>query len=218
MTATASSELIAELDAAMKNRSPERRGRILQCIVDLFVAGADRLNPPQVRIFDDVLVALIERADARTLPQLSVSLADLSIAPEEAVRRLASHENAAIAAPVLLKSAALSDSHLLELASHRGQQHLLAISGRQILSETLTDVILKHAGRDACRTLARNAGARFSGQGYATLLATAERDDTTTNSAAALCDKLLAGVRTACRPTRQIKVSLDARLLQATDA
>jgi uncharacterized protein (DUF2336 family) len=178
MKATASSELIAELDAAMKNGPPGRRSRILQCVVDLFVAGADRLNHSQIRIFDDVLVALIERAEARTLPQLSACLAGLTIAPEGAVRLLAHHESAAVAAPVLLKSQALSDSSLLELASHCSQQHLAAISGRQTLGQALTDVILKHAGKDTCRSLAKNAGARFSAQGYASLLAKAEHDDT----------------------------------------
>ena len=177
MTATASSELIAELDVAMRNGSPDRRGRILQCVVDLFVAGADRLQPSQIRIFDEVLVALIERVDVRALPQLSACLADLATAPEEAVSRLAHHENAAIAGPVLLKSPALTDSRLLELASHRSQQHLVAIARRPTLSEALTDAMLKHAGKDAGRTLARNPGARFSGSGYARLLATAERDD-----------------------------------------
>jgi uncharacterized protein (DUF2336 family) len=178
MTATASSELIAELDAAMKNGSPDRRGRILQCIVDLFVAGADRLDPSQVQVFDQVLVALIAHADVGTLAQLSASLAELTIAPEEAVRRLAHHENPAVATPLLFKSPAISDTCLLELASRCSQQHLTAISGRSTLGEAVTDAILKHAGKDASRALARNAGARFSAQGYATLLATAERDET----------------------------------------
>ena len=34
-------------------------------------------------------------------------------------------------------------------------------------------------------------------------------------SAVALCDKLPVGVRTTCRPTRQLNLSLDARLLQS---
>ena len=177
MKATASSELIAELEAAMRNGPPDRRSRILQCVIDLFVAGADRLNPSQIGVFDEILIALIDGAEARALPQVSAALADLPMAPEGAVRRLAQHESAAVAAPVLLKSPVLADASLLELASHRSQQHLLAIAGRQSLSEALSEVILKHAGKDACRTLVRNAGARFSGKAYASLLATAERDD-----------------------------------------
>lgn len=176
-TATASSELIAELETAVRNGPPDRRSRILQCIIQLYAAGADRLNASQVAVFDEVLLALIEGADARALPQFSAALAELPIAPEGALRRLAHHENAAVAAPVLLKSPSLAEASLLELASHRSQQHLLAIAGRNALSEAVTDVMLKYAGKDVGRALARNAGARFSGKGFASLLATAERDE-----------------------------------------
>src|SRR5262249_35208506 len=118
----------------------------------------------------------IDRADARSLSQLSTILADLAAPPEETPRRLASHENAAVAVPVLLKSP-LPDSVVIELARYRSQQHLAAISGRSTLGETLTDAVLKHAGKDVSRALARNSGARFSEAGYLLLLGTAEHDD-----------------------------------------
>ena len=89
---------------------------------------------------------------------------------------LARHEEAAVAAPVLLKSKALSDSDLIEIATHRGQQHLLAISRRETLDEAVTDALLKRDDIAVCRALARNAGARFSEQGCLKLAAAAERD------------------------------------------
>jgi hypothetical protein len=46
------------------------------------------------------------------------------------------------------------------------------------LSEAVTDAIVKHAGKDASRVLARNASARLTEKGYASLLATAAHDDT----------------------------------------
>jgi uncharacterized protein (DUF2336 family) len=176
MAAVASSEVIAELEVAVKDGSPERRSRMLQRIADLLVAGAGRLGPSQLRVFDDVLVRLIDRADARSLSQLSTILAGLAAPPEETIRVLASHENAAVAVPVLLRSP-LPDAVVIELARYRSQQHLAAISGRPTLGEMLTDAVLKHAGRDVSRALARNNGARFSEAGYLLLVATAEHDD-----------------------------------------
>jgi uncharacterized protein (DUF2336 family) len=176
MAAVASSDVIAELEVAVKDGSPERRTRMLQRIADLLVAGAGRLGPSQLRVFDDVLVRLIDRADARSLSHLSTILAGLAAPPEDTIRRLAAHENAAVAVPVLLKSR-LPDALLLELARYRSQQHLAAISGRPTLGETLTDAILKHAGRDVSRALARNSGACFSEAGYLLLVAMAEHDD-----------------------------------------
>jgi uncharacterized protein (DUF2336 family) len=177
MTAFASSELIAELETAVRDGSPERRNRILRCVTDLFASGADRLNPSQIRLFDDVLLRLVEHAEPQDLGQLSTTLADRTSAPQQTVRRLAAHESAAVAAPVLLKSNVLSETDLLGFASHGSQQHVLAIAARPALSDAVTDVILKHAGREISRTLARNAGARFSDQGLAKLVAAAERDE-----------------------------------------
>src|SRR5262249_40928217 len=71
----------------------------------------------------------------------------------------------------------LQDTDLVKIAGSRSQQHLLAISKRPDLSEAVTDAILKHAGNDVSRVLARNASARLTEKGYASLLATAAHDD-----------------------------------------
>ena len=65
---------------------------------------------------------------------------------------------------------------LVEIANHRGQQHLLAISERKTLDEALTDALLKRGDIAVYRALARNVGARFSDQGCLKLAAAAERD------------------------------------------
>jgi len=177
MTTFASAELIAEVDAAAKDGAPDRRARMLRQIAALFSARAGRLDRHQVGIFDDVLVRLIARVDLHALAELSTMLADLAPVPEQTVRRLARHDSVDVAAPVLLKCGALAEQDLVEIAGRRGQPYLLAISGRSSLSEPLTSVILRRAGKEASRALAKNAGARFSRKGYAMLLAAAERDD-----------------------------------------
>jgi uncharacterized protein (DUF2336 family) len=42
-----------------------------------------------------------------------------------------------VAGPVLLKSSALAEADLAEIAGSRGQAHLLAIAGRKRLGEAL---------------------------------------------------------------------------------
>lgn len=177
MTAAASAELVAEIDAAAKRGSPERRARMLQRIADLFAAGANRFQPQQVGVFDDVLVRLIERIDAGTLCRISATFAELAAVPQETVRRLARHEDGAVAAPVLRKSPCLSDTDLQKIACTRSQQHLLAIAARPSLDEVLTELIVKRASKQTVRMLANNPGARFSEKGYAALVEIAGRDD-----------------------------------------
>jgi uncharacterized protein (DUF2336 family) len=175
--AIGSAELTAELEAAVSDGSPVRRARMLRQIAELFLAELHRLSHPQLRIFDGLLASLTQRMEPRALAELSAALADVSPGPSETIRRLAHHDSPAVASPVLGKSQWLSDADLIEIAHNRSQQHLVAIAGRPGLNESVTDAILKHAGKDAARVLARNGAAWFTADGYASLLAAAAHDD-----------------------------------------
>jgi uncharacterized protein (DUF2336 family) len=180
MTAIAPASLMAELDDAINDRSPTRRIEILRQVTNLLVSDAGRLNQVQIDVFDGVLVRLIERAEVRTLAQLSRNLSGLTLAPMDAVRKLAFHEDASVAAPVLRKSAHVSEGDLIEIADIRGQEHLLAIAGRETLSETLSDLLVMRGDSVVRGTLAQNAGARFSEAAYVILVRDAERNDSLT--------------------------------------
>jgi uncharacterized protein (DUF2336 family) len=177
MTLAASAALIAELDKAVNGHSSQRRAEILRKVTRLFLSDADRLNEAQIGVFDDVLVRLIERVEAQVLTQLSSSLSAVGFAPKKAVRQLAFHEDASVAAPVLSKSGQLSEQDLISIAHMRGQQHLLAISGRETLDESLSDVLVKRGDSAVRNTLVQNVGARLSEVGYVVLVREAERDD-----------------------------------------
>lgn len=176
MTTAPSAVLIAELEGAVKGGSSARRIQMLRQVTDLFLSDADRLNEIQIGVFDDVLVRLIERMESRTLAQLSVTLSKSDLAPKEIVRQLAYHEEASVAVPVLSRSIRLSESDLIEIANTRGQQHLLAISNRATLNEPVTDALLKRGNSQVSHALANNTGARFSEQGYSTLVEHAQND------------------------------------------
>ena len=168
--------LIAELESALRSGSPARRVRMLRQITDLFVSDADRLNENQIGVFDDVLVRLVERMEARTLIQLGAVLSGCRSAPREVIWQLAHHEEAAIAQPVLTRSLGLPDDDLIRIAKSRGQKHLLAISSRKVVNEKVTDVLVERGDQDVSRRLAANAGARFSEAGFSTLAAKAADD------------------------------------------
>jgi uncharacterized protein (DUF2336 family) len=173
----ASSALIVELEGAVAGGSSQRRIEMLRKVTDLFLSDADRLSEQQISVFDEVLVRLMERVEARTLAQLSTTISNVQSAPRDVVRRLAFHNEAAVAAPVLSKSNRISESDLVEIAKSRGQQHLLAISVRETLNVALTDILIDRGDAVVSHALARNTGARFSERGYATLVENAERDD-----------------------------------------
>jgi uncharacterized protein (DUF2336 family) len=173
-----SSSLMAELEVAVKIGTAEKRVETLRRVTNLFLGESDKLNEQQISVFDDVLVHLIQRIETKALVQLSSTLAPVDNAPIEVVRRLSQHDEITIAGPILTKSSRLSEQDLIKIAKSKGQGHLLAISGRSALTEGVTDVLVERGDAQVHHSLARNAGARFSEIGYATLVQKSETDET----------------------------------------
>jgi Uncharacterised protein conserved in bacteria (DUF2336) len=171
-----SPDLRKELNGAEQD-GPEHDAEMLEEATDLFLSSVDRLSESQIAAVDGVLSHLIGRVDAAIVVHLSEALAPIKRAPPQAIRKLAFHQDPVVAAPVLRCSPCLSEADLLAIAKSCSQQHLLAISDRKLLNEALTDALLRFGDVNVSNALARNAGARFSECGYATLVGRAERDE-----------------------------------------
>ena len=169
--------IIAELEDAVRGGSPARRVETLRQVTDLFLNDGERLSEDQVKVFDDVLCLLIARVETRARTELSKRLAPLDYAPFEVIQYLAWDDEIAVAGEVLTHSSRISTEALVEIASSKGQDHLLAISARDNLPEAVTDVIVDRGGRKVIRKLANNASARFSEAGYSGIVARAVNDD-----------------------------------------
>lgn len=168
----------AQLPAdAEKDGTAQRDIEVLKQVTHLFLSNVERLREAQIGALDDVLLPVIGRAEAEALVHLSEALCTTNLAPARTVRELAFHDNPEIAAPILQNSSRLSESELIEIAMTKGQQHLLAIAGRQTLNEAVTDALMRRGDGEVSNALARNAGAKFSECGYATLVGRAEADE-----------------------------------------
>jgi uncharacterized protein (DUF2336 family) len=173
----AQASIIDELEDAVRGGSSAKRIETLRQVTDLFLHDAERLSDEQVKVFDDVLCHLVERVENRVKAELGARLAPLNRAPSGVVERLAWDDQIAVAQNVLTSSNALSDGTLVEIAKAKGQDHLLAISGRANLPEAVTDVLVERGERKVIRKLADNSTARFSETGYSGMVARAEADD-----------------------------------------
>src|SRR5205085_5067268 len=87
------------------------------------------------------------------------------------------HDEIVVAGPVLKDSRQLTSDDLVDIARRKSQDHLLAISGRSEIDEAVTDVLVDRGNAAVARKIAVNAGARFSQNGFATLVRRAEKDD-----------------------------------------
>jgi len=169
--------IIAELEDAVRDGTSAKRVKTLRRVTDLFLNDGERLSDEQVKVFDDVLCLLIARVETRAKAELSKRLAPVDYAPFEVIQHLASDDEIAVAGEVLTHSSRVSTDTLVEIASTKGQDHLLAISGRANLPEAVTDVIIDRGEKRVIRKLANNASAQFSEAGYSGILARAEGDD-----------------------------------------
>ena len=177
MAQQASQSIIAELEDAVRDGTSAKRVQTLRQVTDLFLNDGDRLNDEQVKVFDDVLCLLVARVETRARAELSKRLAPLDYAPFEVIQHLAWDDDISVAGDVLTHSSRLSNDALREIAASKGQDHLFAISARENLPASVTDVIIDRGEDKVIRRLAKNAGAQFSDNGYSSIVARAEGDD-----------------------------------------
>jgi len=172
-----SPSLISELDAAIQSSSSDKRIATLRRVTDLFLSHAGQYDPEQMKLFDGVLMRMIGHMETRALAELGGRLAPIDGAPAEVIRHLANHDEIVVAGPVLKDSKQLTSDDLVDIARRKSQDHLLAISGRSEIDEAVTDVLVDRGNTEVARKVAVNAGARFSQNGFATLVKRAEKDD-----------------------------------------
>jgi uncharacterized protein (DUF2336 family) len=173
---TISPSLIPELDDIVSRGDPKRRADAARRVSELFLQGAANFRPDHVDLFDGVLTSLVPHAELDERAQLAERLSLLDNAPRGLVDQLAHEDEIAIAGPLLRRSPLIDEKVLVEIASEKGQGHLLAIAERPTLSTDLTDIMVARGDRDVVRRAAGNAGAAFSSSSYSTLIRRAGQD------------------------------------------
>lgn len=173
----AASSFLQEIETAVASGSVNQRLRALRRVTDLFAAGSARYSIDQIAVFDDVLMKLSDLVETGARARLARRVASMHDAPPRLVRSLAFDPAIEVAGPVLTYSEQLQDPDLVENARTQSQEHLYAIALRNELSEAVTDVLVDRGDHRVVRSVAANAGARFSDSGMGKLVARAEGDD-----------------------------------------
>src|ERR1700737_2448511 len=177
--------IVHEIKTTIHMGSAEKRLATAKHVTDLFLSSAGNFNHEQIELFGDLLERLIKTIEIRAiadvsariaLAEISVQLAPIAQAPPSVVRRLAKNDEIAVAGPVLTESARLSSEDLVEIAETKGEQHLLAVSGRWWLKEVVTDALLARRYPTVSRRIVNNPGARVSAAGFAIIMTQAESD------------------------------------------
>ncbi|WP_162261792.1 DUF2336 domain-containing protein [Bosea sp. Root381] len=213
--------LLRDLEATMLRGSVYDRAQIVSRLTDLFLSAAPAMDEDQVGIFDVVIGRLSRAIELRARIELSERLAPVPNAPTGVVRQLALDE-IAVARPVLVGSARLTDQDLVAISAAKGRDHMLAITERQDLGEPVTDFLILRGGRVVTHAIAANHTARFSHHGMGVLVMRAVQDDALQMALGArrdipaeLAAQLMAAAKSSAR--RRLTASLEPALAGAVD-
>jgi uncharacterized protein (DUF2336 family) len=165
---------LQELDAAIVKGSAENRLRALWHATDLLIAG--RFSDNEIWIFGEVIGRLAEEIEVVARAQLAKRLAHANNAPTNVVRKLAFDDSIDVAEPVLRHSERLDAKGLVANIRSKSQDHLLAISKRKSLADTVTDELVTRGNQEVVNSVATNSGARFSNFGFLHMVKRSERD------------------------------------------
>jgi hypothetical protein len=168
--------IVALLNGPIGQASGAQRQRILAEVTDLFLRVGMSANEESRALFDDLFLRLTAGLDSTALVTLARALAQTAAAPIATLRMLAWHESAAVAAPILAQSEALSGDDLAALAATVETERLRAICTRPRIDKPLTSVIVARDNAAAIAQLLANPGVAFAIPDFRFALARAVSD------------------------------------------
>jgi uncharacterized protein (DUF2336 family) len=165
---------LEDLDDAILRGTAESRLRALWHTTDLLITGG--YSDDEIWTFGEVIGRLADEIEVAARAQLARRLARVDNAPVNIIHKLAFDDEIDVAAPILQESERLEPYALIANVCTKGQSHMLAISKRKSIDETVTDVLVTRGDREVVNAVASNDGARFSDFGFLHLVQRAEGD------------------------------------------
>ena len=159
-----------------KEPTSEGRRKLLREVTDLFLEAPEALKTNEVAQFGDIMGQIAHDLEMSVRQHLAEQLAGVEAAPLDLVTKLANDE-IEVARPILQESGVLRDEALLEIVKIRSQEHLLAVSVRENVSESVSDGLVARGDDAVLESLAGNTGARFSRAAMETMMSRAEENE-----------------------------------------
>lgn len=139
----------------------EHRRELLREVTDLFFERRADRNQAEAALFDDVLQLVAAEMQEGVLAELAEVFADAHDAPVGLMRDLANHAFP-VASPVLQRSPVLDDQTLMQIVNYQSQSHIKVVAQRNVVSERVSEAIVRFGDDHALDALIRNEGARLS--------------------------------------------------------
>ncbi|WP_029087933.1 DUF2336 domain-containing protein [Brevundimonas aveniformis] len=143
-----------------KTPSSDKRRELLRELTDQFF-GTTPPSPVENELYGAVLAQLATEMEETVRRELSVRFSAAPNAPRVLARSLAMDVEG-VAEPVLRHSKVLAEADLLDIGGIKGQGHLRAMSEREAVTESVSDLIIARGDDQTVGSLIRNNGAQLS--------------------------------------------------------
>lgn len=167
---TAKFGLLLEL---AKETSSDKRRDLLREITGMLARDPGMQTLANCSAFDEIAVAVVADLESEARLEISRMFAQTTLPLGRTARQLAMDE-IGIARPVLEHSSALSDKDLVDVASTRSQEHLMAVSRRSSIAELVSDALVTHGEDRVVASLLVNRGAQIARETYERVAVRAE--------------------------------------------
>src|SRR6202012_2917715 len=127
-----------------REKSEQARSHLFEVMGDLFMDQSRTLTTQERSLMVDILEKLITEVSHDIRIRLSQRVAAVSGLPRE-LAVLLSNDEIDVAAPILMRCAALHQIDLIEVIHQRSRQHMLAIAMRRDLSLQVSDALVDSA-------------------------------------------------------------------------
>ena len=139
----------------------EQRRNLLSEITSIFLEDTESYSDLENQYFGDIMSKVAFDLEQEVREELANCLSNEISAPHDLIMRLA-QDDISVAKPIIEKSSVLNDKDLVEIATTKSQDHLLAMTQRSDISETVTEALVSHGSDQVLEGVVKNTGACIS--------------------------------------------------------
>lgn len=154
---------VQELVSLARDRTGASRNLLLERINAIYLGSGRHLSARERELVFDIFSYLIRHVEVQVRKAISAALSEQGDVPKNLVLTLA-NDVIDVAEPVVVRSRLLDDGDLIQLILDQAEQHRLAVTQRDDISEDVSQALVDHSGSDVIKSLLRNEGAKLSGE------------------------------------------------------
>lgn len=149
---------LSTLVALAEEPSSEKRRELLRNVTNLFFQEPESYSESEIDLFGDVMGTIASELETEIRQDIAQRMCSLPNPPKRLIKDLANDE-IDVAEPVLRESPALDDETLIAIAQGKSQDHIMAMTKRDSVSELVSASIVENGDDTVVASLLENEGA-----------------------------------------------------------